>query len=97
MNRRALFAVLPLMAVLSAAEPAIAQTPDDYPNRPIRIIVPQAAGSGWTFRRVFWRRRWTSFGASRALLRCPGGQRHCWHGRRGQSENPTVTRSFMPR
>jgi tripartite-type tricarboxylate transporter receptor subunit TctC len=23
-----------------------AQTPDDYPNRPIRIIVPQAAGSG---------------------------------------------------
>ena len=46
MNRRALFAVLPLMAVLSAAAPAIAQTPDDYPNRPIRIIVPQAAGSG---------------------------------------------------
>jgi tripartite-type tricarboxylate transporter receptor subunit TctC len=46
MNRRALLAALTLMAVFAAAAPAIAQTPDDYPNRPIRIIVPQAAGSG---------------------------------------------------
>jgi tripartite-type tricarboxylate transporter receptor subunit TctC len=46
MNRRTLFAALTSVAVLSVAAPATAQTPDDYPNRPIRIIVPQAAGSG---------------------------------------------------
>jgi tripartite-type tricarboxylate transporter receptor subunit TctC len=34
------------VAVLSAAGGGTAQMPDDYPNRPIRIIVPQAAGSG---------------------------------------------------
>jgi len=32
--------------LLSVAGGAAAQTPADYPNRPIRIIVPQAAGSG---------------------------------------------------
>ena len=39
---------LPLLgvAMLSFAASALAQTPDDYPSRPIRIIVPQAAGSG---------------------------------------------------
>ncbi|HWP86699.1 MAG TPA: tripartite tricarboxylate transporter substrate-binding protein, partial [Burkholderiales bacterium] len=31
---------------LSAALPAHAQTAKDYPARPVRIIVPQAAGSG---------------------------------------------------
>jgi tripartite-type tricarboxylate transporter receptor subunit TctC len=46
MNRRTLFAALTSVAVLSVAPPGTAQTPDDYPNRPIRIIVPQAAGSG---------------------------------------------------
>jgi tripartite-type tricarboxylate transporter receptor subunit TctC len=46
MNRRALLAALTSVAVLSVADGATAQTPDDYPNRPIRIIVPQAAGSG---------------------------------------------------
>src|ERR1043166_2157812 len=46
MNRRSLFAALTSVAVLSLATAAAAQTPDDYPNRPIRIIVPQAAGSG---------------------------------------------------
>jgi tripartite-type tricarboxylate transporter receptor subunit TctC len=46
MNRRTLFAALTSVAVLSAAAGGMAQTPDDYPNRPIRIIVPQAAGSG---------------------------------------------------
>jgi tripartite-type tricarboxylate transporter receptor subunit TctC len=45
MNGRMLFAALTSVAVLSAADVA-AQTPDDFPNRPIRIIVPQAAGSG---------------------------------------------------
>jgi tripartite-type tricarboxylate transporter receptor subunit TctC len=45
MNGRTLFAALTSAAVLSVA-PAVAQTADDYPNRPIRIIVPQAAGSG---------------------------------------------------
>ncbi len=46
MNRRTLFAALTSVAVLSVAAGAAAQTPDDFPNRPIRIIVPQAAGSG---------------------------------------------------
>jgi tripartite-type tricarboxylate transporter receptor subunit TctC len=45
MNGRTLFAALTSAAVLSVAG-AVAQTADDYPNRPIRIIVPQAAGSG---------------------------------------------------
>jgi tripartite-type tricarboxylate transporter receptor subunit TctC len=46
MNRGTLFAALTSVAVLSVAAGSTAQTPDDYPNRPIRIIVPQAAGSG---------------------------------------------------
>ena len=33
-------------ALLLALPPAVAQTRSDYPNRPVRIIVPQAAGSG---------------------------------------------------
>jgi len=41
-----LCAALTSMAVLSVAAGGRAQTLDDYPNRPIRIIVPQAAGSG---------------------------------------------------
>jgi tripartite-type tricarboxylate transporter receptor subunit TctC len=43
---RTLSAVLAGMAVISFAAAAAAQQPDDYPIRPIRIIVPQAAGSG---------------------------------------------------
>jgi tripartite-type tricarboxylate transporter receptor subunit TctC len=46
MNRRTLCAALMSAAVLSVAAGATAQTADDFPNRPIRIIVPQAAGSG---------------------------------------------------
>src|SRR5437870_11488700 len=46
MNRRTLLAVLMSAAVLPGATIAVAQTADDFPNRPIRIIVPQAAGSG---------------------------------------------------
>jgi tripartite-type tricarboxylate transporter receptor subunit TctC len=45
MNGRMIFAALASVAVLSVAEVA-AQTAGDFPNRPIRIIVPQAAGSG---------------------------------------------------
>jgi tripartite-type tricarboxylate transporter receptor subunit TctC len=45
MNKRTLCAALIGVAVLSAAS-AAAQTGGDYPSRPIRIIVPQAAGSG---------------------------------------------------
>ena len=47
MNRRTLFAFAALtsVAVLSV-DSAAAQTADNFPNRPIRIIVPQAAGSG---------------------------------------------------
>ena len=41
-----LLAALTSVALLSAAAPGTAQTGDDFPNRPIRIIVPQAAGSG---------------------------------------------------
>jgi tripartite-type tricarboxylate transporter receptor subunit TctC len=46
MNRRTLIAALTGVAAVSLAAAAAAQTPDDYPNRPIRIIVTQAAGSG---------------------------------------------------
>jgi tripartite-type tricarboxylate transporter receptor subunit TctC len=43
MTRQAFLAAL---AIFVAAPAAVAQTAGDYPNRPIRIIVPQAAGSG---------------------------------------------------
>src|SRR3954465_9203447 len=46
MNKRLLLAALTGAAALAAATPAAAQTADDFPSRPIRIIVPQAAGSG---------------------------------------------------
>jgi tripartite-type tricarboxylate transporter receptor subunit TctC len=46
MNRRTLCAALTSVGVFSLAVGAAAQTPGDYPTRPIRIIVPQAAGSG---------------------------------------------------
>jgi tripartite-type tricarboxylate transporter receptor subunit TctC len=46
MLRRTLFAALASAALLAIAAPGAAQTLDDFPNRPIRIIVPQAAGSG---------------------------------------------------
>jgi tripartite-type tricarboxylate transporter receptor subunit TctC len=46
MKRHTLFALLASMTVLALAAGGTAQAQDDYPNRPIRIIVPQAAGSG---------------------------------------------------
>src|SRR6266446_4842451 len=46
MTPRTRFAVLTSLALLAMAAPGVAQTVDEYPNRPIRIIVPQAAGSG---------------------------------------------------
>jgi tripartite-type tricarboxylate transporter receptor subunit TctC len=46
MKRRTLLAALASVAALLPVAPGAAQTADDYPNRPIRIIVPQAAGSG---------------------------------------------------
>ena len=46
MNRRTLLAALTSAVALAAATGAVAQTADNFPNRPIRIIVPQAAGSG---------------------------------------------------
>ncbi len=46
MKRHTLGAALASLALLFGAAPGAAQTADDYPNRPIRIIVPQAAGSG---------------------------------------------------
>src|SRR5260221_6263002 len=46
MPPRRRLAVLTSLALLAMAAPGAAQTVDEYPNRPIRIIVPQAAGSG---------------------------------------------------
>src|ERR1700740_740011 len=46
MTRRTHVAVLTSLALLAMAAPGGGQTLDDFPNRPIRIIVPQAAGSG---------------------------------------------------
>jgi len=46
MKTRTLLAALTGVAVLLVTADGTAQTYDDYPNRPIRIIVPQAAGSG---------------------------------------------------
>ena len=45
MNRLALRCLVFASASTCAAEPVAAQTPD-YPNRPVRIVVPQAAGGG---------------------------------------------------
>jgi tripartite-type tricarboxylate transporter receptor subunit TctC len=46
MNRRTLWAALINAVALAVGTSALAQSADDFPNRPIRIIVPQAAGSG---------------------------------------------------
>jgi tripartite-type tricarboxylate transporter receptor subunit TctC len=46
MKRFMLLCVLTVAALFSAAAGASAQSVADYPNRPIKIIVPQAAGSG---------------------------------------------------
>jgi tripartite-type tricarboxylate transporter receptor subunit TctC len=46
MKRRTLLFVLTSIVAVPLATPATAQPASDYPNRPIRIIVPQAAGSG---------------------------------------------------
>jgi tripartite-type tricarboxylate transporter receptor subunit TctC len=46
MNRRTLWIALINAVALAAGTSALAQSVDDFPNRPIRIIVPQAAGSG---------------------------------------------------
>src|SRR5215831_19295778 len=45
-TRGVLLAALASVAVLSATVGAVAQGVDSFPNRPIRIVVPQAAGSG---------------------------------------------------
>ncbi|HKA75147.1 MAG TPA: tripartite tricarboxylate transporter substrate binding protein [Xanthobacteraceae bacterium] len=44
MHKRTSFVAL--IGMLLSVAGAAAQTPDEFPNRPIRIIVPQAAGSG---------------------------------------------------
>src|SRR5262245_26485236 len=46
MKRRTLLATLTGVAALALPAGAAAQTSEDYPSRPVRIIVTQAAGSG---------------------------------------------------
>jgi len=46
MNGRILLAALTCLAAVAVADRGGAQTADDFPNRPVRIIVAQAAGSG---------------------------------------------------
>jgi len=46
MTRLTLFAAVTSIVLLSGAAPSAGQALGDYPSRPIRIIVPQAAGSG---------------------------------------------------
>jgi tripartite-type tricarboxylate transporter receptor subunit TctC len=46
MKIRTLLAMLTGVAALAIAAAAAAQTSEDYPSRPVRIIVTQAAGSG---------------------------------------------------
>jgi tripartite-type tricarboxylate transporter receptor subunit TctC len=46
MNRRKVLVALAGTAVLAFASSAVAQSAADFPSRPVRIIVPQAAGSG---------------------------------------------------
>jgi tripartite-type tricarboxylate transporter receptor subunit TctC len=46
MIRRSLLTALWGVLAICVVSPTEAQTTSDYPNRPIRIIVPQAAGSG---------------------------------------------------
>src|SRR5438477_13135092 len=46
MRKHTPFAALIWVAGLAIVPGAVAQTADDFPNRPIHIIVPQAAGSG---------------------------------------------------
>ena len=45
-QRRQVSALFCAVAATSTAAQTAAQTRADYPNRPVRIIVPQAAGSG---------------------------------------------------
>src|SRR5579871_435825 len=45
-HRRTVLGALAGATLLALASGAAAQAPTDFPNRPIRIIVPQAAGSG---------------------------------------------------
>src|SRR5262249_25683401 len=45
-NGRRVFAALAGAAIFGLASGAAAQAPADFPSRPVRIIVPQAAGSG---------------------------------------------------
>jgi tripartite-type tricarboxylate transporter receptor subunit TctC len=46
MRKHMRLAALAGVIALAIAASAAAQTADDFPNRPIRIVVPQAAGSG---------------------------------------------------
>jgi tripartite-type tricarboxylate transporter receptor subunit TctC len=46
MMRQGWHAIVTGVIALASATAVAAQTADNYPNRPIRIIVPQAAGSG---------------------------------------------------
>lgn len=70
MNTRALFRILALVAVMLALAPAQAQ---NYPNRPVRIIVPLAAGGGMdTLTRGLAQRLADTFGQTFVVDNRPG-------------------------
>ena len=73
MNRRSLLAALTSAAALAAATGAVAQTADNFPNRPIRIIVPQAAGSGIDLQaRTLAQKMGELWGQPGIVENCPG-------------------------
>ena len=85
MNRRALWAALTGAVALVAATGAAAQTADDFPNRPIRIIVPQAAGSGVDLQaRTLAQKMGELWGQPGVVENRSGRQRHHRNGRRRQ-------------
>jgi hypothetical protein len=93
MNRGTLLAALTSVAVLSVAAGGTAQTPDDYPNRPIRIIVPQAAGSGVDLQaRVLAQKMGELWGQQRASWRIARAPTPSSEWKLAPRRSPTATR-----
>src|SRR5262249_57267466 len=74
-TRGVLLAALASVAVLSATVGAVAQGVDSFPNRPSRIVVPQAAGSGVDLHvRVIGQELTETFGQQIVVANRPGGK-----------------------